>query len=87
MDRRAVNAWCLYDWANSAFAATVMAALYPPFFRAVAQAGGLAPATATAAWGYVTAGALDKRKIAVQKTKSTCRLELISRTSSGAVNR
>jgi UMF1 family MFS transporter len=58
MDRRTVDAWCLYDWANSAFATTVMAALYPPFFRSLAQAGGLAPAAATAAWGYVTAGAL-----------------------------
>jgi MFS transporter, UMF1 family len=57
-DRRAVNAWCLYDWANSAFACTVMAALYPPFFRAVAEADGLAPAAATARWGLVTALAL-----------------------------
>ena len=27
--RRIVNAWCMYDWANSAFATTVMAALRP----------------------------------------------------------
>jgi len=33
MDRRANRAWCFYDWANSAFATTVMAALFPPFFR------------------------------------------------------
>ena len=39
-DRRAVTAWCLYDWANSAFACTMMAALYPPFFRAIAEADG-----------------------------------------------
>ncbi|MFO7607921.1 MAG: MFS transporter [Candidatus Krumholzibacteriia bacterium] len=56
--RRAARAWCLYDWANSAFATTVMAALFPPFFRELAMAGGLAPHAATAAWGYVTAGAL-----------------------------
>jgi UMF1 family MFS transporter len=55
---RARRAWCLYDWANSAFATTVMAALFPPFFRELAQAGGLAPHDATAAWGYVTAAAL-----------------------------
>ena len=54
-DRRAVNAWCMYDWANSAFACTVMAALYPPFFRAIAEADGLLPAAATARWGVVTA--------------------------------
>jgi UMF1 family MFS transporter len=55
---RARRAWCLYDWANSAFATTVMAALFPPFFRELAVAAGLSGATATAAWGYVTAGAL-----------------------------
>jgi MFS transporter, UMF1 family len=54
-DRRAVNAWCMYDWANSAFACTVMAALYPPFFRAIAEGDGLLPAAATARWGVVTA--------------------------------
>jgi UMF1 family MFS transporter len=53
-----VRAWCLYDWANSAFATTVMAALFPPFFREIAIAGGLAPVTATATWGYLTAGTL-----------------------------
>ena len=58
MKQKIVNAWCLYDWANSAFATTVMAALFPPFFRSVAIAGGVAPATATAAWGYITAMAL-----------------------------
>ncbi|MEZ4386784.1 MAG: MFS transporter [Candidatus Krumholzibacteriia bacterium] len=57
-DRRTVRAWCLYDWANSAFACTVMAALFPPFFRSLAEADGLAPAAATARWGVVTAVAL-----------------------------
>ncbi len=56
--RRAARAWCLYDWANSAFATTVMAALFPPFFRELALAAGMAGHQATAAWGYVTAGAL-----------------------------
>ncbi|MDY0109675.1 MAG: MFS transporter [Candidatus Krumholzibacteria bacterium] len=57
-DRRAIRAWCLYDWANSAFACTVMAALYPPFFRAIAEADGLAAAAVTARWGLVTGLAL-----------------------------
>ena len=26
--RRIVNAWCMYDWANSAFATTIMAVSY-----------------------------------------------------------
>ncbi|MEN8005945.1 MAG: MFS transporter [Candidatus Krumholzibacteriota bacterium] len=58
MDRRATRAWCFYDWANSAFATTVMAALFPPFFRELAIAAGRGSAEATALWGYVTAGAL-----------------------------
>jgi UMF1 family MFS transporter len=31
--RRAVLAWALYDWANSAFATTVMAGFFPLFFK------------------------------------------------------
>lgn len=31
-DRKAVISWALYDWANSAFACTVMAAFFPVFF-------------------------------------------------------
>ena len=58
MDRRATRSWCFYDWANSAFATTVMAALFPPFFRELAIAAGRGEAEATALWGYVTAGAL-----------------------------
>lgn len=54
----AIRAWCLYDWANSAFATTVMVALFPPFFRALATSAGLGPAQATAYWGYATALAL-----------------------------
>ncbi|MCJ8502062.1 MFS transporter [Desulfatitalea alkaliphila] len=32
-DRRAVWGWAMYDWANSAFATTVMAAFFPVFFK------------------------------------------------------
>ncbi len=52
------RAWCLYDWANSAFATTVMAALFPPFFRTLALAAGKGEAESTALWGYVTAAGL-----------------------------
>jgi UMF1 family MFS transporter len=37
--RREVIAWALYDWANSAFATTVMAGFFPVFYSAVS--GGL----------------------------------------------
>ena len=32
-DRKAIWGWALYDWANSAFATTVMAGLFPIFFK------------------------------------------------------
>jgi UMF1 family MFS transporter len=54
---RAQRAWCLYDWANSAFATTVVAAVLPPWFASVA--GRSMPAhQATAMWGYASAAAL-----------------------------
>ncbi len=56
--RHQQNSWCMYDWANSAFATTIMAALFPPFFSNLAQSAGSTPAEATAYWGYITAGTL-----------------------------
>jgi UMF1 family MFS transporter len=41
--RRPVVAWALYDWANSAFACTVMAGFFPVFFKQYWNAG--VPAT------------------------------------------
>ncbi len=32
--RKAILSWTLYDWANSAFATTVMAGFFPVFFKA-----------------------------------------------------
>ena len=55
--RRIVHAWCLYDWANSAFATTIMAALLPPFYKTVAGVG-LPGNRATVYWGYTTSIAL-----------------------------
>ena len=55
VDRKAINAWCMYDWANSAFMTTVAAALYPPFFRSIALQAGLSENVATAYWGYTAA--------------------------------
>ena len=37
--RRPVVAWALYDWANSAFATTVMAGFFPVFFKEYWNAG------------------------------------------------
>lgn len=51
LHRRIIRAWCMYDWANSAFATTIMAALLPPYFSTVAAAG-LPEGRATSIWGY-----------------------------------
>lgn len=37
--RKAVWGWALYDWANSAFATTVMAGFFPVFFKSYWSAG------------------------------------------------
>ena len=45
-----VVAWALYDWANSAFATTVMVAFFPVFFKQTLAAG-MAPTTSTVWFG------------------------------------
>jgi len=55
--RAAVRAWCLYDWANSAFATSVVAAILPVYFASTA-ARTMAPHQATAQWGYANAVAM-----------------------------
>ncbi|WP_311772737.1 MFS transporter [Cohnella xylanilytica] len=50
-ERKAVRSWILYDWANSAFATTVMAAVMPTFYGSVAAVG-LAEGRASAYWGF-----------------------------------
>lgn len=52
-----VLSWCMYDWANSAFATTVMAAVLPVYYSQVAGAD-LSANTATVYWGYTIAIAL-----------------------------
>jgi MFS transporter, UMF1 family len=53
LHKRAINAWTMYDWANSAFATTIMAAVLPVYYSSVAAAN-LAPNIATAYWGYTS---------------------------------
>ena len=49
---RELRAWAMYDWANSAFWTTIVAAIFPIYFQKVAAAN-LPPAVATVrfAWG------------------------------------
>ena len=37
MDKKTIYSWALYDWANSAYATSVMAGLFPLFFSAIAK--------------------------------------------------
>jgi UMF1 family MFS transporter len=48
--RKRINAWVLYDWANSAFATTILAAVLPVYYSTVAGATLPSEATATAYW-------------------------------------
>jgi MFS transporter, UMF1 family len=53
LHKRAIAAWTMYDWGNSAFATTIMAAVLPVYYSTVAAAH-LAPNLATAYWGYTS---------------------------------
>jgi len=48
--QRAVRAWTMYDWANSAFATTVMAAILPNYFGLY-----IATEESLTVWGYTVA--------------------------------
>ena len=39
--KKVTNAWVMYDWANSAFATTIMAGFMPVYFRFLAGEAGL----------------------------------------------
>ncbi len=51
MKKKEIYSWTMYDWANSAFATTIMAAVLPVFYYDVA-AKNIDKTTATAYWGY-----------------------------------
>jgi len=53
LGRAELRAWVLYDWANSAFVTTVIAAVFPIYFSSVAAAS-LLPATATSYFALAT---------------------------------
>ncbi len=58
-NRKAIFGWAMYDWANSAFATTVMASFFPIFFKEYWTAG-TDPVASTAQLGFAnsTAGIL-----------------------------
>ncbi len=62
--RQAWFGWCMYDWANSAFATVILAAVLPVYFVSLVPAGGVSlpiiggPLTATALWSYAVAASM-----------------------------
>jgi UMF1 family MFS transporter len=56
---RAKFGWCLYDWANSAFATVILSAVLPVYFASLVPEAGVKlfwsaePVPATALWGYL----------------------------------
>ena len=57
LHRRELRAWALYDWANSAFATVIGAAVFPIFYANVAAAD-LLGHEATARYAFTTSVAL-----------------------------
>ena len=55
--RRRIRAWTMYDWANSAFATTIIAAVFPVYYAQTAAAG-LEGEVATFRFGLATTFAL-----------------------------
>ena len=51
--KRAINAWAMYDWANSSFATTISAAVLPVYYANVAAAT-LPENMRSAYWAYTT---------------------------------
>jgi UMF1 family MFS transporter len=53
LGRRDLRAWAMYDWANSAFQTTIIAAIFPIYFQKVAAAG-MPGALATSRFAWAT---------------------------------
>ncbi len=58
--KKAIRGWVMYDWANSAFATTIMAAVLPVFYSSVAYNAQteLEKNIASSYWAYTTAIAM-----------------------------
>ncbi|HEX5607976.1 MAG TPA: MFS transporter [Candidatus Binatia bacterium] len=56
--QRVINAWAMYDWANSAFAVVMVTAIFPVYYRELVLNAGGAPADATAYWAYTNSFSL-----------------------------
>lgn len=55
--KKVINAWSMYDWANSAFATTIMAVILPIYYSTIAE-GSLTSIQTTSYWAYTNSIAL-----------------------------
>ncbi len=55
--KKIINSWAMYDWANSAFATTIMAAVLPIYYRTIAEPT-LSGNQITSYWAYTNSIAL-----------------------------
>ena len=55
--KKVINAWSMYDWANSAFATTIMAVILPIYYSTIAE-GSLTSTQTTSYWAYTNSIAL-----------------------------
>ena len=55
--KKIINSWAMYDWANSAFATTIMAAILPIYYRTIAEPF-LSGNQITSYWAYTNSIAL-----------------------------
>jgi UMF1 family MFS transporter len=55
--KKIINAWSMYDWANSAFATTIMAAVLPIYYRTISESV-LTGNQITSYWAYTNSIAL-----------------------------
>ena len=56
--QRTINAWAMYDWANSAFAIIIVTAVFPVYYRSLVINTGRSPEDATAYWAYTTSASV-----------------------------
>ena len=71
--KKIINAWTMYDWANSAFATTIMGAVLPVYYATVAAAD-LPGNSATVYWAYTTSISLLLAARSILSTEPSSRM-------------
>ncbi|MEI6506999.1 MAG: MFS transporter [Bacteroidota bacterium] len=45
-NKKVINSWAMYDWANSVFSLTIATAIFPPYYESVSKAAAIASGSA-----------------------------------------